>query len=304
MATWLNHHHLQYFRLIAHEGGVSAAARRMGITHSTLSSQLRQLEEVLRAPLFDRKGRRLVLTSFGEQVLSYAEAIHRMGTQLLDFAAGVGAPDHRRPFRVAAVASLPKSIVYRLLQPVLAGRRWGPVEIRERSPSALLGDLVSGRVHLGLTDEPIVQPGVHSHLLGASGFQWFSTAKARAALHGRFPESLAGAAFVLPASSTLRRALDRWLVQHVRRFRVAAEADDSAMLRVLGANAVGVFPVRDALQAEVTDLLRAQPVGPISGVVESYYALSLERTVQDEAVAAVVSAARLALGKRGRGQER
>lgn len=297
MGTWLNHHHLQYFRLIAREGGLSPAARHLGLTHSTLSAQLKQLEGMLGGSLFDRKGRRLVLTPFGEEVLGYAESIHRLGAQLLDFASGRASPERRREFRVGVISALPKTLVYRLLEPVLTSPRWGPIEIREFEPSAMLGALISGRVHLGLSDSPSLQPGVHSHFLGSSGLTWFGTPDLARRYRRRFPATLRSAEFVLPAANlALRRALDRWLVEHAEGARIAAEADDTAMLRVLGANGVGVFPVRDALKAEVRDALHAEPIGPIEGVVERYYAVSVERTLRDEAVAAIVSAARSKLG--------
>jgi LysR family transcriptional activator of nhaA len=41
---WLNYHHLFYFSVIAREGGLAAAARKLRLTHSTLSAQLRVLE--------------------------------------------------------------------------------------------------------------------------------------------------------------------------------------------------------------------------------------------------------------------
>lgn len=300
MAAWLNHHHLQYFRMIAREGGLSAASRRLGVTHSTLSAQLKQLEAALNGPLFDRKGKKLVLTSYGEHVLAYAESIHRLGVQLMDFAEGKAVPERRQQFRVAVVASLPKTIVYRLLEPIIESPQFGPLEVRIHTATDMLGELVSGRVHLGLSDEPIVKAGVHSHFLGSSGLHWFGTPELASRFRRRFPGSLVEAPFVLPAPNLpLRRTLDRWLVERVGVFRVAAETDDTAMLRVLGARGVGLFPVRDALKAEVQDLLRAEPVGLIDRVVERYYAISVERTVRDEGVAAVVGAARV--GLRGRG---
>ncbi|MBE2254224.1 MAG: LysR family transcriptional regulator [Myxococcus sp.] len=296
--TWLNHHHLEYFRLIAREGGLSAAARRLGITHSTLSIQLKQLEAALGDALFDRKGRQLVLTAFGEQVLTYAEAIHRLGAELMDFAEGRGSPQQRRPFRVSATASLPRTIVMELMAPLLTSGRWGPVEIRQTDAQTVLGDLVSGRIHLALSDDLLVRPGVHSHLLGSSGVTWYAMPALATRLRQKFPTRLAGQGFVLPSAGVpLRRALDRWLVEHARGFRVVAEVDDAAMLRVLGSQGLGVFPVRDALKAEVEDLLRAQPVGPIRGVTERYYALTMERTVRDEGVAVVVGAARTRLAR-------
>jgi LysR family transcriptional activator of nhaA len=305
MSGWLNHHHLQYFRTIAQEGGISAAGRKLSITHSTLSTQLKQLEDMLGRPLFDRAGRRLVLTPFGEQVLTYAEAIHRLGTQLLDFSAGTGEPEQRRPFRVVVTTTLPKTIVFQLLAPVVADPQWGPIDLRERTGAQLLGDLTSARAHLALSDEPVVKAGVRSHLLGSSGLHWYATPEYAHRLRAGFPHSLHGAPFVLPAQHVpLRKVLDRWLVERGLRVRVAATADDNAMMRVLGTRGVGVFPVRDALRAEVDDLHQAVPVGPIEGVLESYYAVSLERAVKDEGVALVLASARSQFGKEPQGRAR
>ncbi|MDP3231883.1 MAG: LysR family transcriptional regulator [Myxococcales bacterium] len=291
--TWLNQHHLEYFRQIAREGGLSAAARRLGITHSTLSMQLKQLEASLGSALFDRKGRLLVLTTFGEQVLTYAENIHRLGAELIDFAEGRASPLQRQPFRVSASASLPRTIVMQLIAPLLDSGHWGPVEIRQTDSQTALGDLVSGRIHLALSDDLVVQPGVHSHLLGSSGLSWYAMPGDAARLRREFPKRLAGQRFVLPSQAVpLRRALDRWLVEWARGFQVVAEVDDAAMLRVLGSRGLGVFPVRDALRAEVEDLLRAERLGPIKGVTERYYALTMERTVRDEGVAIIIGAAR------------
>ena len=45
--NWLNYHHLYYFYVIASEGGVTEASRKLKLAQSTLSAQLKQFEEVL-----------------------------------------------------------------------------------------------------------------------------------------------------------------------------------------------------------------------------------------------------------------
>lgn len=56
---------LQTFFAVAEHGGVSAAAHRLALTPSAVSQQLARLEESLDVRLFDRVGRRLVLTREG-----------------------------------------------------------------------------------------------------------------------------------------------------------------------------------------------------------------------------------------------
>lgn len=61
---------------IAETGSFSAAADRVGRTISAVSMQVRKLEEMVgQPPLFQKVGRRMVLTERGEVLLSYARRI-------------------------------------------------------------------------------------------------------------------------------------------------------------------------------------------------------------------------------------
>ncbi|HEX7877805.1 MAG TPA: LysR family transcriptional regulator, partial [Candidatus Eisenbacteria bacterium] len=62
---WLNYHHLLYFWTVARHGTIVRAARELNLSHPTISSQIRSLEESLGERLFTRIGRRLELTDVG-----------------------------------------------------------------------------------------------------------------------------------------------------------------------------------------------------------------------------------------------
>lgn len=64
--------HLRYFIAVASSLNFTRAAERVHVTQSTLSHQIRQLEEEIGQALFERKGRRVVLTDAGESFLAYA----------------------------------------------------------------------------------------------------------------------------------------------------------------------------------------------------------------------------------------
>ena len=66
---------LRYFLTIAREETISRAADVLHITQPTLSRQLSQLEEELGVALFERQGRRVVLTSDGLLLRRRAEEI-------------------------------------------------------------------------------------------------------------------------------------------------------------------------------------------------------------------------------------
>jgi LysR family transcriptional activator of nhaA len=79
----LNFHHLFYFWRVAKTGHLTQAASELHVSQSALSSQIRQLEERIGEPLFERSGRRLLLTDTGQLVLSYAENIFGLGREML-----------------------------------------------------------------------------------------------------------------------------------------------------------------------------------------------------------------------------
>jgi len=64
--------HLRYFTALADCLNFTRAAERVHVTQSTLSHQIRQLEDEVGRPLFERVGKRVVLTDAGELFQSYA----------------------------------------------------------------------------------------------------------------------------------------------------------------------------------------------------------------------------------------
>ena len=63
------------FCATADSGSLSAAARKLGLTQPTLSRQVAELEATLGIALFDRLGKRLLLTETGRALLEHARAM-------------------------------------------------------------------------------------------------------------------------------------------------------------------------------------------------------------------------------------
>lgn len=294
---WLNYHHLYYFAVIAREGGLAAAARKLRLTHSTLSAQLRALESHFGAELFERRGKRLVLTPFGNDAVSYADDIFRLGRELNDVARGLVSPG-RRALRIGVTSSLPKTLVHHLLAPALEDRHIGSVQVVQQSLAQLVESLVAGRLHVALSDEvPVTGPqsSVHAHVLGATKIFLYAGAEFASSLDGSFPALLEQQPFVLPPSTVpLRRTLDAWLVRKKLRIQLRAEVEDAGLLRVFG-SARGIFPVRAALRAEVEDLHDVTELGACDGVLERYYLLSVDHRMAHPALTAIVEGARQGL---------
>src|SRR5512134_1094022 len=67
--------HLQLVKAVAEEGSVTRAGLRLNLTQSALSHQLRDAEDRLGTRLFDRIGKRMVLTPAGQRLLLSARAV-------------------------------------------------------------------------------------------------------------------------------------------------------------------------------------------------------------------------------------
>ena len=293
--NWLNYHHLLYFHTVAREGSVVRAAQLLHLTQPTVSGQIKTLEDALGERLFDRVGRRLVLTDVGRLVYRYAEEIFSLGRELMDV---LNDRPSGRPFRlVVGVADvMPKLVVQRLLEPALALPEGVHLVCREDKTDRLLAALALHELDVVLSDSPMA-PGLgvkaFSHLLGESGVTFLARKPLAGKLARQFPASLDQAPMLLPTENTaLRRSLDAWFDAQGITPRVGAEFEDSALLKVFGERGLGVFPVPSVVEAEVCRQHGVAVVGRATGLVERFYAISLEKKLKHPAVVAISDGAR------------
>jgi LysR family transcriptional activator of nhaA len=292
---WLNYHHLLYFWTIARAGSVSAAADELRLAQQTISGQLRVFEDHLGEKLFHRTGRRLTLTETGRVAFRYADEIFGLGRELMDTLKG---RPTGRPVRltVGVADALPKLVAYRLLQPAL--RLPEPISLvcREDRADRLLAELAVHALDLVLSDAPIgpiTKVRAFNHLLGECGVTFFGTAELVRAHHRRFPGSLDGAPLLLPTDNTaLRRSLDQWFDTQRIRPLIVSEFEDSALLKVFGQQGGGIFAGPSAIEREIQRQYGVRVVGRTDAVRERFYAISVERRLNNPAVIAICAAAR------------
>jgi DNA-binding transcriptional LysR family regulator len=144
----MNLRHTRTFVTVAELGTVSKAALRLRIAQPALSRQISDLEQELGLKLFDRIGRRLVLTGEGEQLLSdcrgllnYASAVGERAQQLRRGDVGV--------LKVAATPLHIEGVFSQFLHCYAQRYPNVQVEVMEGSGLEILAMLERGEVHLG-----------------------------------------------------------------------------------------------------------------------------------------------------------
>jgi LysR family transcriptional activator of nhaA len=274
----LNYHHLHYFWAVAKEGNLTRAALRLHVSQSALSTQIRQLEAQLGQALFDRVGRTLSLTEAGHLALAHAETIFATGNELLALLRGESRA-HRQVLRIGAVATLSRNFQENFVKPLL-GRDDVSLTLQSGSLSELLSRL---RVHT--IDLVLSNRRVH----GSSEDPWRCRRIARqpVSLVGRprgrrkafrFPDELAEVPLLLPGQDNdIRAAFDLMCEQRGLRYRLRAEVDDMAMLRLLArdSDSVALLPT-----VVVQDELRSGQLaeyGVVPDLHENFYAISVQR---------------------------
>jgi len=283
--AFLNYHHLRYFRAIATEGTLTGAAEKLGVAQSSLSVQLKHLEESIGQPLFHRQSKSLVLTEAGRIALDYAETIFRAGDELMSVLQN-RPTSRRKVLRVGAVATLSRNFQLSCVQPFI-GRDDVELVLRSGSLRVLLGQLQAHTLDVVLSNLPVRRESDtswHSHLLEEQPVALVGK-KERASREFRFPEDLAEEPLLLPSLDTnLRAAFDLVMEREGMIPVIAAEIDDMSMLRLLAREGAGLalvppVVVKGELERGIlTELYRFEDL------TEKFFAITPSRRYPNELV--------------------
>lgn len=250
----------------------------MNLSQSALSVQIHKLEHQIGHPLFERVGKKLLLTEAGRIALDYADTVFKAGDELLSTLRGRPATS-RHVLRVGALTTLSRNFQLEFLRP-LVGRADVELIVRSGNIRDLLAQLEAHTIDVVLANSaaPRDSPSsLRNHLLNEQPVSLVGhprTGKRRF----RFPEDLRQEPLLLPSrDSDIRVAFDRLVEAAGVKPVILAEVDDMAMLRLLARErqAITLVPpivVRDELKTKVlVEYCR------IPEVTEVFYAIVQKR---------------------------
>jgi LysR family transcriptional activator of nhaA len=272
-----NFHHLHYFWAVAHETNLTRAAERLHVSQSAVSTQIRKLEEELGHPLFERRGKQLVLTEAGRVALDHADAIFARGEELESALQGRG--KERRVLRVGSLATLSRNFQLGFLRP-LFGRDDVEIVVRSGSFADGLRSLEAHLIDVLLANTAPPRDAATPWVAHAIAEQPVSlVGPPRKNRRKRSLKDLLGSEpLVLPAAdSSIRSGFDALVDRLGVHPRIVAEVDDMAMLRLLARepDALAVVPtivVRDELETRAL-----VEIAPLPQLKETFFAITLAR---------------------------
>lgn len=146
--------HLRYFDALAETLNFTRAAERLHVTQSTLSHQIRQLEDELGTPLFDRSTRHVNLTEAGELLRSYTmPALQQIDRGLHALRADAEDP-LRDSVRLGTTHSFATRLVPHCVAAFLAHAPHTVIGVQELSARDIAGGLAGGTLDLGVSYRP------------------------------------------------------------------------------------------------------------------------------------------------------
>lgn len=287
--TKLNLNHLRYFWAVAHADGLTRAAQQLNLSPSALSVQIQKLEHQVGHRLFERAGKKMLLTEAGNIALDYADSIFKAGEELLNTLQDRPIAS-RQVLRVGALTTLSRNFQLEFLRP-LVGRSDVELIVRSGTLRDLLAQLEAHTLDVVLANSVPPRDArttLRNYLLDQQPVSLVGKPRGRRKKF-RFPEDVATMPLLLPSlDSEIRTAFDRVMELAGLRPIILAEVDDMAMLRLLAreSEAMTLVPpivVRDELNGGIlVEYCR------IPDVTESFYAIVQRRRFPNRLLAALL----------------
>jgi LysR family transcriptional activator of nhaA len=286
MNTWLNYHHLFYFKTIAEEGSVSKAAEKLRLGQPTLSAQLKQFEETLGIQLFERQHKKLILTEQGQIALDYARNIFKMGSELVEVLNDRVTPQ-KTSVQVGALDSVAKQVIVQLAKQAYKIQDC-LISLIEGKADELLRELLAHRIDILVTNflpSGTDAKGLFHRLLTKKNIGIYGAPQFKLLRKG-FPKSIINQPMILPTyDSKLRYDLDHWSKTHEIPLNAIAESQDIAVKKLMAISGMGLIPTathtvtRQVLAGELIE------IGVLQGIHEELYLLTAGRKIENPVAA-------------------
>ncbi len=151
--------HLRYFDALARAGHFGRAAEACSISQPALSVQIRELEELIGAPLVERGGRSIRLTALGDEFAERAHAILRSVDELEELARVAHGPLSGR-LRIGVIPTVAPYLLPDVIKSLALRYPDLDPRPREATTQKLIEDLLEARLDMAIVALPVSAPAL------------------------------------------------------------------------------------------------------------------------------------------------
>jgi LysR family transcriptional activator of nhaA len=257
----------------------SRAAVDLSIGQPAVSMQLKGLEADLGVKLFDRTGRKLILTSAGKVAERYAFQLSELCNDLEKDLQTSEAERHQM-LRLGILDGIPKPLVVSLSSHLLGNSNAVSLELSEGKGSYLMSELSHHQLDaVILNHSPDTQAleGLRAKKLGSLEVGVFGSGNMQVSKGSDVDELLRNAPLILPTyHSRLRGECDRYFIERNIKPVTRVEVEDTAlqMLLVQSGFGIAMLPVVPGSVTNISGDPQVQQIGTVPGIHEDIWLVS------------------------------
>ncbi|MDQ0455523.1 LysR family hydrogen peroxide-inducible transcriptional activator [Rhizobium paknamense] len=151
--------HLRYFEALARIRHFGRAAEACAISQPALSLQIRELEDLIGAPLVERGGRQIRLTALGEEFAARVVTILQAVDDLQDLGRAALGPLNGR-LRIGIIPTIAPYLLPEIMTSLTRHYPGLDPWPREAITQSLLEDLMEGKLDLAIVALPVSEPSL------------------------------------------------------------------------------------------------------------------------------------------------
>mgnify|MGYP001806336122 CR=1 FL=1 len=210
---------LRSFITIHDVGGFARAADMLNMTQPAISQQMRRLEETLDKPLFQRQGRMMRLTTYGEALLGYARRMIELNDQIAE---RLCAEEAHEIIYLGVPAHFHEDLLPRIIAETARQLPSVQLVVKIGTSQTLMSSIDRGEIDLALL---LSETGASSSVLGTMPVLWMASDECHLKKGEEVPLVL------FSGQCTFRQLIIRSLDQAGLRWRCTYEGDDLLSLR-------------------------------------------------------------------------
>ncbi len=227
----MNYNHLYYFWNIAKEGSIKSASRKLNLSQSTLSDQLKTLEESIGEKLFERTGRKLILNQRGKTAFSYANRMFKISDELEETLLSKQS-NHYDVVTIGFVPTIAKGSIYEILLPFINHPEFN-IKVVEGEFDYIFRAFEMNDLDMIICEKPLYNSKDNYHIFKLVESTFFAVCSPKYVdAAKKFPDSLSKMPFLNYTNrSNIQNQIFEYFYDHSINPHIIGEIDDVNIIR-------------------------------------------------------------------------